>query len=128
MKAMRWLLILPCVYAAWWVALVIGFAYVGILDWLCPPEAMVSGLCTAPWYESAFDAGVVTGAGLAGGLVMLAAIVTAPSHRRYVAITAFIVGSTVAFYAAHVTNEWGAFMAASLVGLVVMGVSMRALA
>ena len=111
MRAVRWLLLLPGVYAAWWAALLIGIAYIGILDWLCPPDLMVSGLCTTPWYESAFDAGVVAGAGLAARLVMLAAILMAPSHRRYVAVLAFGSGSAVALYAAYETNSWGAFVA-----------------
>ena len=128
MKVIRWVLLLPSAYAAWWVALFLGIAYVSVLDWLCPPELMVSGLCTATWYEPAFNAAFVVGAGLAAGLIMLAVILMAPSHRRHVAILAFGSGSAFALYAAYETSLWGAFVAAFLTGLVALAVSMKILA
>ena len=105
----------------------IGIAYVGFLDWLCPPELMVSGLCTAKWHGPAFDTGVVVGAGLAAGLIMLTVILIAPSHRRLVAAITFAMGSATAMFVAHESNAWAAGGAAFSVGLLALMVSMRTL-
>ena len=105
----------------------VGVAYVGFLDWLCPPELMVSGLCTATWHGPAFDVGIVAGAGLAAALVMLTVIVIAPSHRRSVAAMAFGVGSIVAMYMAYEADALAAGAAALSVALVALIVSLRTL-
>ena len=34
-----------------------------LLDSLCPPELMVSGACTAPWYAPAVEGVILRGAG-----------------------------------------------------------------
>ena len=125
MRLLRWLLLLPSTYIAWWVALLVGIVYVSFLDWLCPPELVVSGSCTASWHRLALDAGVVAGAGLAAGLVMLTAILVAPSHRRLVATIAFGLGSISAMYIAHESDSWVAGAAALAVGLVALVVSLR---
>lgn len=125
MKLVRWLMLLPSAYAAWWIALIVGVLYVSFLDWLCPPELIFSGFCTASWYKPAFDAGVIVGAGLGAGLIMLATILIAPSHRRLVAAVAFGIGSAVALHGAYETDSWVAGAAAISVGLLALVVSLR---
>ena len=127
MKWLRWLMLLPSAYLAWWIALIVGFAYVAFLDWLCPPEQVVSGLCTASWHKPAVEAGVVAGAGLAAGLVMLTVILIAPAHRRLVAAIAFGLGSAAALYMAYETDVWGAGVAAIVVGLAALVIALKSL-
>ena len=125
MKLARWLMLLPSAYAAWWIVLIVGILYVSFLDWLCPPELILSGFCTASWYKPAFDAGVIVGAGLGAGLILLTTILVAPSHRRLVAAIAFGIGSAVALYGAYKTDLWVAGAAAISVGLLALVVSLR---
>jgi hypothetical protein len=118
-------MLLPSAYAVWWIVLIVGVLYVSFLDWLCPPELIFSGVCTASWYEHAFDAGVIVGAGLAAGLFMLTTILIAPSYRRLVAAIAFGIGSAVALHGAYETDSWVAGAAAISVGLLALVVSLR---
>ena len=125
MNLLRWILLLPSAYIAWVVALLVGFVYVRFLDWICPPELVVSGACTASWHRAAIDAGIVASAGFAAGLVMLTVILIAPSNRRLVAAFAFGIGSTVAIYMAYASDSWAAGAAVLSVALVALIVSLR---
>ena len=115
-QLLRWMMILPGALVAWWTAIAVGLLYVALLERLCPPEFMLSGMCTAPWYSTAFEAGVIAGASLAAVLVMLTVILLAPMHKRVMAISAFSLGSTVAVYMGFTTNGWSAASAAIISG------------
>lgn len=49
----RWLAIVPAAVLSWLAGLVAGLGLLALAQRLCPPEAMVSGMCTAPWYAGA---------------------------------------------------------------------------
>ena len=120
-------MLLPGAYLAWLVALGAGLAYVSFLDWLCPPELLVSGACTASWHGPAVDAGIAGGAALAAGLIMVTVVLLAPSHRRLVAVAAFAIGSAVALYMAHHAHAWAAGASAIAVGLIALLLGLRTL-
>ena len=67
-----------------------------ILDALCPPDQIESGMCIAPWYDSAFDAAVCFCAALAAFLIVTLASITAPSHKRVVASVVYVIGAATA--------------------------------
>jgi hypothetical protein len=53
MRWVRWLLLIPGAWLAWSVALVSGIAVHSALESLCPPERVISGMCTATWFRYA---------------------------------------------------------------------------
>ena len=94
---LRWIAVVPAAIGAWFAVLFTG-AFVR--DWaeaaLCPPDEFRFGICyDSGWYATekmlvAFFAGVSAVA------VVLAAAGVAPSHRRVIAWTAFVVGTSIA--------------------------------
>ncbi len=97
-QLIRWALILPGAFVAWYIALFLGVGVHAGIEALCPADQMVSGECSAPWFLAAEKAAVALGAALAAVLVMITCTLLAPSHRRQVAITTFVVGAIVATY------------------------------
>lgn len=116
LRYLRWLAVLPAVYLAWHLALLMGMGMLAAVEAFCPPEETVSGLCVAEWFALAESAVVIVSAAVAAALIVLAAAVTAPSHRRAVAATVFLGGAALAGYLLMQTGEFGAFGAAVLSG------------
>ena len=115
---LRWLLVIPAATAGWFFALAFGFVLLHLLDALCPPEQMVSGMCTAPWYDAGFKAATLIGASLAAFLVVALASVAAPAHRTFVSWLAFGCGAAFALYAAFSTRSYAELAFALVSGLV----------
>jgi hypothetical protein len=79
-------------FAVWFGILLIGIGGSTLLDSLCPPDVMISGICTAPWHEPAMTAlETVCAAMAAVGFIALPAAV-APAYRIVVAVGCFVVG------------------------------------
>jgi hypothetical protein len=62
----RWILVPPTAYVAWTIALLVGLAIFGSIDWVCPVDQQASGHCVAPWYPAASQA-VFRARGTVGG-------------------------------------------------------------
>jgi len=62
--AVRWALVPVTAFGVWFGTLLIGIGGSSLLDSLCPPDLMISGICTAPWHGPAIRAAAV--AALAG--------------------------------------------------------------
>ena len=43
-------------YAGWVIAVMVGLLLVSAASKLCPHEQMISGACTAPWFDKASTA------------------------------------------------------------------------
>ncbi len=95
-RVLRWLLIIPAAFVAWYAAFFTGIALLTGLNRLCPAGRMVSQSCIAPWSGIIFNAAMCFGAGLAALLIMFASALLAPTHKRQVAVVTLLVGSAVA--------------------------------
>ena len=115
---LRWLSVIPAAVVGWFIALAFGLFLLHVLDSMCPPEQIVSGMCTAPWYDTGFEVAVVIGASLAAFLVVVLASITAPTHRILVSRLAFAGGAAYALYGAFVTHSYAALAFALASGLV----------
>ena len=112
-KLIRWALVPITGLAVWYAGLFLGLAGVAAIESSCPPELVVSGLCTAWWYGPAVDALVwVCTALVAVGVVILPARI-APSRRLPVAGVAYASGVVFAIYAASGGSLWGPFLVAA---------------
>ena len=119
-KTLRWIAAPLVGVLAWYIALVAGIAVASSLDHFCPPDLMVSGMCSAWWHSYAVDVSVVSFAGMAALLVVLSAALVAPSHKLQTAWVAYIVGCLFAVYAVLQTSAFGAFIAALLAGMIAL--------
>lgn len=94
---LRWFLALLSAPFGFYLALYVGIFADGFAASFCPPERVVSGLCTTTWYRWAGDAVVILGAALAAVLVVLLPTLLAPTKRLEVAVTFYSLGAGAAF-------------------------------
>lgn len=87
MWGLRWILVLLAPFVGCYSALFISLLMPGFAARFCPPDRVVSGLCTAFWYDSVWDAATVFGAALAAVFVVLLPALLAPEKRLEVAVT-----------------------------------------
>ena len=93
---LRWIAVLPASSAAWFVALFVAMHLHSIVEGFCPPELVVSGQCTAPWYPTADRIVLCVAVALSAFVVVLAAAASAPTHKLNVARLALAVGAAIA--------------------------------
>lgn len=116
-QILRWVAVPLAGVVGWLATLFVGMASIGLLDSLCPPELVVSGACTAPWYDPAFTTLAVAFSFVVAFPIVLAPAATAPTHRFAVAIVAFLCGAAFATYVVAVDYSlWPHFLAAGLGG------------
>ena len=117
LTALRWGLVPVTAFAVWFATLLIGIAGSGLLDSLCPPDLMISGVCTAPWHRPATAALEMVCAALAAvGFIALPAMV-APAHHTLVAVGCFVVGGLLTIELAIAGALWAPSAAAAVVGV-----------
>ncbi len=92
MNLIRWLATLVSPIAGYLFAIVGAVVLASGLRRLCPEDKMVSGICTASWYASSELAAISVTMSAGAVLFVLFPSVLAPSHRRAVAIVAFVAG------------------------------------
>ena len=114
--ALRWLLLVPAAVAAWLLAVLLATVLLGGLRRLCPDRQVVSGMCVAPWFGPASDAVVALGAALAAIFVLRAVTVTAPSHKKFVAVVAYLAGALIAAWLGIESGQYLALFATLLAG------------
>ena len=127
MPLLRWLLMLPAAISAWYLALAAGIALHGSLLRFCPPDQVVSGWCAAPWHRYASQAVVCMGAGLAATMVLLICAWLAPTHKRQVAITTYLIGAVVACMMGMAATAYAAMASALLAGAVILALILHRL-
>lgn len=94
--ALRWFLALLSAPFGFYLALYIGIFADGFVASFCPPERVVSGLCTTTWYRWAGDIIILLGAALAAVLVVLLPTLFVPEKRFEVAVTFYVLGAGTA--------------------------------
>lgn len=82
---LRWLATLAAPALAYAACVLLALLLFDALAALCPPEAMVSGMCTAPWYGPAETAAMSVALALGAALFVALPAACAPAHRRAVA-------------------------------------------
>jgi hypothetical protein len=120
-EAMRWLLAPIAAAAVWCGVIACGLLASNLLDWLCPPELVVSGACTAPWHPPAFEALVLCCVALLALGVVLVPAAVAPRGGLGVAIAAYAWGAVYAGYVASRGGMWDLVAASAISGSLALG-------
>lgn len=89
----RWLLALVSPVLGYLLSIVGSVLGASTLRHLCPPELLVSGMCTASWYASAELAVIAAFVALGASLVVALPVTFAPSHKHWVALVAYAAGA-----------------------------------
>lgn len=115
-SVIRWFLVALSFPAVWHLVLVAGIASVAVLDSLCPSDLVVSGMCTAQWYQPAFEALLAAFSAIAAFSMVVVPVLLAPGHRMAVAFGSFSIGAVVATYFALGGMLWVPFVCAAASG------------
>ncbi len=105
-EIVRWLAVVPAAVAGWYTAFILGLLAMEALAAFCPEEEMISGLCVAPWYQTAERIVIPVAVALAGLLVVLAPALAAPRWKRWVAWIAYVAGAIAATIFAVALGAW----------------------
>jgi hypothetical protein len=89
----RWLFVVPVGVAGVFLGLGSAVVLVVAVARLCPPELIVSGVCTASWYRAAESAAICIGAALGAFATVAFPSLIAPRHKVRVALAAFLAGA-----------------------------------
>ena len=116
MRYVRWAAVLPAALVAWHFALLLGVAALSFLESLCPPELVISEMCTASWFQTAEKIVFWLAAALAAGLIVVSVGVVAPAKKVGAASTSLAIGSAMAHWLAVETHAWGEFVSAVVAG------------
>jgi hypothetical protein len=123
--AVRWMLVPVTAFAVWIGTLLIGIGGSTLLDSLCPPDLMVSGLCTASWHRPAMAGLEMACAAIAAvGFIVLPARV-APAYRVQVAVGCFLVGALLTFELAIAGALWWPAAVAAVAGAMALRTTIR---
>jgi hypothetical protein len=115
--AVRWALVPVTAFAVWFGTLLIGIGGSNLLDSLCPPDLMISGVCTAPWHEPALTALETVCAAIAAvGFIAWPAMV-APAYDIPVAVRCFVVGGLLTLELAIAGALWAPAAVAAIAGV-----------
>lgn len=106
---LRWIAIAPAILLAWVAAFAIGIGLLNVARRFCPPDAMISGTCTARWYATVELAIMALATALAAFFIVGISVWLAPSHRALVAKLVTGGGIAYAFYFAAQTGLWLCF-------------------
>jgi hypothetical protein len=93
LRPLRWLLALASPGLGCLLA-VVGSVFGALADpYLCPPELLLSGLCTAKWFPYVQLAMVATFVALGATIFVVLPVALAPSHKHWIALVAYAVGA-----------------------------------
>lgn len=96
MKSLRWLLVLLGPALGLVLAFVGAVLFTHALTRLCPPDLLVSGVCTAAWYPAAEQAAYALAAGLGAFAFVGLPARAAPDYPVEVAWIALLAGGVFA--------------------------------
>jgi len=118
---LRWVLVPISGVLVFYLVLFLGILCLDLVGDFCPPEEVVSGLCTAWWYDAAYHALV-----LGGSFIVVAGVVivpgrVAPAHKLRVAAIAYLLGATFALHSAADAGLWAECLASAIGGTLGLG-------
>lgn len=124
-RALRWLLVVPMAAFGWILAFVGALATHSLIDTFCPEQYKESNTCTWEWTTLATDTLIVAGAFVAAILFVSFATFTAPDHKNRVAVTAFLVGISIAVWTYLQTDALAALLGACAGGFLTVVIILK---
>jgi hypothetical protein len=95
-KPLRWLLVVPVGIAGTYLGALCAILLVSVLEWLCPVEDQVSGLCFASWYPPLQSAAIALGAAVGAACTVGLPALLAPTRKKLVSLVAYTGGTSYA--------------------------------
>lgn len=123
---LRWLVLIPCVIAAWYAAFAIGLStYLFIVKYLCPKEDLGSGMCHNQIIANTLEITMHTFVAISAIFVLVTAIFIAPSYKKQISYIVFLLGSLAAFFMGYELKLWSLILVALLAGALTLTIHSR---
>ena len=124
--ALRWLALIPTVYASWYAVLVAGFFVYRLIDKsICPKNEIGSSGCQNPTVENVLDLTMHVFVALSAVAVLSTAIFVAPYYKKQISYLVFFLGSVIAFYMGAQLQSWSLVVTAIAAGALLLLVKSR---
>lgn len=124
--ALRWLALIPTVYASWYAVLVAGFFVYRLIDKsICPKNEIDSSGCQNPTVENVLDLTMHVFVALSAVAVLSTAIFVAPYYKKQISYLVFFLGSVIAFYMGAQLQSWSLVVTAIAAGALLLLVKSR---
>ena len=124
--ALRWLALIPSVYASWYAVLVAGFFVYRLIDKsICPKNEIGSSGCQNPTVENVLDLTMHVFVALSAVAVLSTAIFVAPYYKKQISYLVFFLGSVIAFYMGAQLQSWSLVVTAIAAGTLLLLVKSR---
>ena len=106
MTVLRWICVIPAAYLGYYLAMIGGIAALALAESFCPPDMLVSGMCTAEYMRWTEKILFLLFPGIAAVLVVLLPALVAPTRKVAVACVFLAVGSVIAMLLGVSLEEW----------------------
>lgn len=106
MNVLRWICVIPAAYLGYYLAMIGGMAALALAESFCPPEMVVSGMCTAEYMRRTEKILFLLFPGIAAVLVVLLPVLVAPTRKIAVACVFLAAGSVIAMILGVSLGEW----------------------
>jgi len=117
-RTLRWVLVPLLAPVGYAVAVLMVVFLTQLLRRICPPEKLVSGMCTAAWYSGLELAAFALATALGAAFWVVLPVLAAPAYRCHVAWVAFASG---AVYATWFISQVGMGFAVPLASALAVG-------
>jgi len=117
LRWVRWLLVVPSAFVGWYIGVIVPILIFKANEALCPTHYLVSGMCHSPWSAWIEGVAIIIGSVLAGALVVLLPALIAPTHRKPVALIAYVIGLACSLFVLILMLDlWYAVVSAAVAG------------
>ncbi|WP_331343890.1 hypothetical protein [Cellvibrio sp. UBA7661] len=124
--ALRWLALVPTIYATWYVVLVAGFFIYRLIEKsICPKNEIGSAGCQNPAVVNILDFTIHGFVALSAIAVLSTAIFVAPSYKKQISYLVFLVGSIIAIYMGSQLQSWSLVVVAIVSGALLLLVNSK---
>ncbi|TCI02412.1 hypothetical protein EZV61_13725 [Corallincola luteus] len=106
-RVFRWILVIPAAVLGYMASMFIGMSTLFAFEKFCPPDLVISEMCTAGYMHYVEAICLLLFSSLAAVLVVLLPSLIAPANKQMVAGAAYIVGAVTALY---IGLELGAYL------------------
>lgn len=118
---LRWLVLIPAIYASWYVVLITGFfTYRFIERDLCPENDLGSVTCHNQTIINILEITMHIFVALSAVSVLSAAILIAPFYKKQISYVVFSLGSIIAIYMGSQLQTWSLIMTAIVAGILLL--------
>ena len=113
----RWVLLIPAVIGGFYCSMLLSFVFHRVITSWCPGGIVISGACSLPWVFP-FVTAIAAGSGAV--FMIIAGVLMAPTNRKAVGWSIYVVGLIYACYMFGRIHAYAPILVAALAGVILL--------